>query len=97
MKAILLIITFCLCHLVAFSQIRGYEFDDGHGKYGFKDKNEKFIIKGLEYARWDYSAKVGVYAKTDRNKRGVLNEYGKEIIPCIYYPPQIQTYHPTSV
>lgn len=54
-------------------------------KWGFVDKKGKWVIKPIYYdTQWFPDGKYGTFNETSYDKTGMVNMYGKTIIPCVY-------------
>ena len=79
-----MLLTAFLCSLSVYSQIVDAQ-KGANGKYGFVDKNGKWVISPIyAYAYWSDS-QYGTFKETSIiGKEGAVNKWGKVITPCLY-------------
>ena len=80
----LLSLVYLFLSVAAFAQITQAKKADDAWKYGFADKNDRWIVKPIyDTTRWNEEGQYGVFS-TNGSKEGAVNSEGKIIVPEEY-------------
>lgn len=82
-KAVFVFMAF-IVSFSAYAQIVDMKEGEDY-KWGFVDKKGKWVIKPIYYyTHWFPKSKYGTFNETSHDKTGMVNMYGKTVIPCVH-------------
>ncbi len=85
MKRYILYIALFLCHVFASAQIVKTAGEPGKHIMGFVDKDGNWVGEhNYYYTYWDEFGQFGLFGKDNYEIRGMVNRWGKVVLPCKY-------------